>query len=512
MSSRGEAQPARLRLLLDSNVVIALEPYAGALEPSLASAARLVRLANEQGHLLCVAPATLDDLRQSGDVTRRVQRIAELEKFHLLQEPPLEADLICRAGDSPPGTNDHRDLRVLAALDTGGATHLVSDDTRLRRRAARAGLAEAVLSLSEAVELLEGFAPAVFPAPPRVERPKTYTLNREQPIFAGLRADYPDFDMWLNKVRRESDTRTSYLIKDGDDYAAIALLKPEPDCEHDLEQPVTKISTFKVADGHGGVKYGELLLKTIFLEASRTKIATLYVEVLPSHPEVLDFLADFGFEDCGARSELGEHVMVKRLIPSLDDDDETDLEHHIRYGPPALRARQAMYVVPIKPRWHDQLFPECAQDRARTEQLSLFPVENPPLTHPWGNALRKAYLCNSPTKSIVPGDLLLFYRSEDWQAIAAVGIVEDIIRSRSPDEVMTFVGRRTVYTPQEVTAMCRGVGGLLALRFRQDRLITPPWALSELTFAGVLKSWPQSITKVPRRGQEWVRERLDESP
>ena len=44
----------RLRLLLDSNIFIAVEPYAGAMEASTAAAAQLVRLANEQGHLLCV--------------------------------------------------------------------------------------------------------------------------------------------------------------------------------------------------------------------------------------------------------------------------------------------------------------------------------------------------------------------------------------------------------------------------------------------------------------------------
>src|SRR5687768_12733995 len=89
----GADRSRRLRLLLDSNVVIAVEPYSGVLEDGLTAGARLLRLANEQGHLLCVAPATKDDLLQGRDPMRRRQRLAELEKFHQLQEAPVVAEM-----------------------------------------------------------------------------------------------------------------------------------------------------------------------------------------------------------------------------------------------------------------------------------------------------------------------------------------------------------------------------------------------------------------------------------
>jgi hypothetical protein len=52
----------RLRLLLDSNIIVAVEPYAGAIEPNMRAAAELLRRASELGHILCVAPATRHDL------------------------------------------------------------------------------------------------------------------------------------------------------------------------------------------------------------------------------------------------------------------------------------------------------------------------------------------------------------------------------------------------------------------------------------------------------------------
>ncbi|QIK74708.1 GNAT family N-acetyltransferase [Nocardioides piscis] len=504
-------RPPRLRLLLDSNVVIAAEPYSGFLEPGMRSGARLLRLANEQGHLVCVARATQDEILGAKDPAKRSQRLAELEKFHLLEEVPIPDVLVELAGESAEGTNDHRDLRIIAALYAGAATHLVSDDYRLRRRAERAGLAERVMALEDAVALVAQFEPTEVPPPPRVSKPATYTLRTDDPIFDSLRADYnaADFDAWFAKVRAESETRSCYLIDEGDRHAALAILKPEPDCEYELAQPVVKICTFKVSAEHPDVKFGELLLKAILMDAAESTTATMYVEVLPSHPEVLGFLENFGFVDTGETNARGELVLAKSLIPyGAADELLPDLDFHIRYGPPALRCRQQVFVIPIEPRWHDQLFPEKAPER-RSEQLELF-ATGTPVTQPWGNALRKAYLCNSPTSQIKPGDVLLFYRSRDEQSISAVGIVEETLRSADPDEVVRFVGRRTVYSPQEITWMARSVRGILALRFRQDRFQEPPWTYEELRAAQVLRGRPQSITKLDGARAEWVRERLVE--
>jgi hypothetical protein len=300
------------------------------------------------------------------------------------------------------------------------------------------------------------------------------------------------------------------LIEEGDRHAALALLKPEADCGYDLAQPVVKICTFKVSADHPDVKFGELLLKAILMDAAESPTATLYVEVLPSHPEVVGFLENFGFFDTGHRNGRGEHVLAKSLRPAGGDVDAklSDLDFHILYGPPALRCAQQIFVVPIEPRWHDQLFPEQAPEH-RSEQLELF-ATGTPATQPWGNALRKAYLCNSPSKQIRPGDVLLFYRSADRQSVSAVGIVEESLRSTNPEEIVRFVGRRTVYSPQEIGHMARSVRGVLAVRFRQDRFQEPPWTMEHLRAAGVLRGWPQSITRLKGARAEWVRERLAE--
>ena len=503
------AAAAPLRLLIDSNFYITLEPYGGEVEVGQASAAEVVRLGTEQGHTFVVHPATRDDLLQAGDQRRRAQRLAELAKYQLLEEGPVPALLTLVLGTPNSGSNDERDLRILAALHHNAAAYLITNDRALRRRALRIGLGERVLTVGDAVDMLRQLAPAVSTPPPRIRPVAPYALDAEQGIFLSLRADYPEFDRWLDHtVRPDVANRDCLVVEDDGAYAALAIVKRlEEDCRHPFPQPVCKLATLKVNEDYLGSKYGELLLKSVFAAARQRRTASMYVEVLPKHDGLIDLLARFGFADSGARTPRDELIMVKHLRPPEGSGPLSALEHHVSYGPPAIAGTGAVFLVPIRPHWHGQLFPDAPDQRRTYEQLSLIAVPQTP-THPWGNALRKAYLSNSASNRLQPGDTLLFYRSRGLSSVTAIGVVEETRRSSDPGEVLAFVAGRTVYTPEEVAAMCRSVRGVLAVLFRQDRFIDPPWTLPELQANGVLTSWPQSITKVRERGAQWVNEQL----
>jgi hypothetical protein len=262
---------------------------------------------------------------------------------------------------------------------------------------------------------------------------------------------------------------------------------------------VLKVSTLKVTDEAHGRRYGELLLKTLFGHAHHHGHDSIYVTVFDKHDTLIELLIAFGFRDHGD-SDLGERVLVKRRHAS-DRDTVTDpLGFHIAYGPPAVDTRAPFFVVPVEPRWHDLLFPDYMA------QQSLWTGE-----HPYGNALRKAYLCNAPTRQVRPGATLLFYRSHNLSAVTVVGVVEEVLVSRVPEEVARLVGRRTVYTLDDIGALCRSARPVLAVLFRQDRLLEPPWPRRELDAAGVLNGHPQSITAVRNEeGRHWLQQRLNE--
>jgi hypothetical protein len=254
--------PSPTRFLLDTNAFIALEPFAGEMEAGMDPAANFMRLAMKQGHRVFVHPASRDELAEGQDPVRVQQRMAELNKFEMLAESPISLHIDTELGPVVPDSNHHRDRRILAALYSNAVNFLVSDDVRLRRRAKRIGVGERVLTLADAVAMLEGFEPTVAPPPPRVREVPSYALDLDQEIFESIRGDYAEFDDWIAKVQADSTNRECYVVEEQDGtYAAIAILKiTEDDCAYGFTPPVTKISTFKVAPAYSGNHYGELLL------------------------------------------------------------------------------------------------------------------------------------------------------------------------------------------------------------------------------------------------------------
>ncbi|MET4705936.1 hypothetical protein [Frigoribacterium sp. UYMn621] len=476
-----------LTFLLDTNAIIALEPFAGSMELSQAPLAQFVASAHENGHRIVAHPANRDDLLETADDGHRNQNLAALKKYGQIIEVNIPAQLEILAGQSKVGTNDYRDLRLLAAVYAGAATHLVTADMKLRRRAERAGLGNQVISADAALDLLNQLHPSDPPTPPSVERIEAANLDLSQPIFESLREDYPEFDDWLRKVASQQTSRRTWVVVDSrGHYRAIAIVKLDDDHPTIPGNRATKLSTFKVDAGSEGEKLGELLLKTVLNWAHRHRVDKLFVTVLDdeSKQSLLHFLHVFGFVPIGAvPKNEHEHIFMKHFVADTSDA-HTPLQYHVLHGPPAILGTAAVYVVPIIPRWYEGLFPDAP---------SVGPYGQTTLgglladTAPFGNALRKAYLSNANTKELPPGSTILFYRSAGpggGGVVQAIGVVEATARSSSPGWIVSFVGRRTVYSADEVARLCEDGNGrqqeVLAILFRQDRFVEPPWTLKQL--------------------------------
>jgi hypothetical protein len=219
------------------------------------------------------------------------------------------------------------------------------------------------------------------------------------------------------------------------------------------------------------------------------------VTVLPKYEELLDLLAEFGFADRGRRTTLGEIVLAKRFTPDAAVTDP--LLYNVLFGPAAiLRDEQNAYMIPIRPRFSDVLFPESAA------MHSLFAGR-----FAFGNGLRKAYLCNSGIRSVAKGATLFFYRSQHQQGVIAVGVLERTVVTSDPAEIAREVARRTVYTFGEMTELAAR-GEVLALLFRQARVLVPYIQARDLIAAGVLSGPPQSIQRVREEGARWLYQRI----
>jgi hypothetical protein len=488
-----------VKFLLDTNAFIAVEPLTdGDVEAGSLAGARLLRLLAEGNHELFVHPAARVDIARDADTGRRRAREIQFEKYRQLASPPgvpeqWAAFIPTVAADS----NDDVDHRHLAAVAADAVHYLVTEDQRLHRKARRIGINERVLTVPGALAVLEALFGAAYLPPPAVEPIWAYQLDDADPIFHSLRETYPGFDGWLRRAKL--DHRPGWVIRDrGDRYAALTLVKPEENGnDAGLDGRVLKISTFKVSEGHSGLRYGELLLKTVFGYAEVNDYDGLYVTTYEDRqPSLLRLLDDFGFLDAGHHGD--ELILAKRLCPTVDELRRlTPLELHVAFGPPLAKVVDGqVFVVPIEPRFSRRLFPELRG------QLELTPTVTP-----YGNAIKKAYLCHAPTRRIAPGATLLFYQSKDERAVVAIGVVDDTVVSSDPAMIASVVGTRTVYAMPEIQTMSQR-GDILALLFRQASLLTDPIPLGVLIDAGLLRAHPQSITTLKQGGADWLKARL----
>lgn len=506
-SPRTSGQSVSVLFLLDSNIAITSDPLSHKLEAGAESALQFFRLANTHHHDVRTHAASRVDFERIKDPAKRTARLALFERYEPLVSPPaISKRQESVLGQPPSGSNDGVDQLLLAAIVGNAAEYLVTEDTGLHRKARRMGVDARVLTLSDAVAMLRALHAELPRTPPSVNRIKTHELDIGDAIFDGLKNDYDGFVGWFEGAARSQ--RDALLIHGDEEHAGIAILKREPTGEHGLTGPQLKVCTFKVADGYSGQKYGELLLKAIFEQAHTERYVGLYVTVLDKQEALIALLEDFGFQSLPeVRTSVGELIFAKPLIPAEPDPALHPLDFHITYGPPALKLADSQpFAIPIEPRWHRVLFP----DAEPAPEDALFPETVGLTTQPFGNALRKAYLCNASSRLLQPGDPLLFYRSRDEKAVFVVGICEDTLVSRDPAEIVAAVGRRTVYSLPQIEALARN-GEVLVVMFRQDRVLRDdPMTLDDLVQNQVLTTWPQSITRTRPEGATWLAQRLDE--
>jgi predicted nucleic acid-binding protein/L-amino acid N-acyltransferase YncA len=488
-----------MKFLIDTNVLIPLEPASHADEEVNSQNAReFYRLVTETRNQIYVHPLARKDIEEDHDQDRKSLRAKLLEKYSMLPEPPsISAELQTRIGSSLRGSNDWVDDHLIAAMFSNAADYLVTEDQKLIRKAMKAGLSDKVFRIAEAIAFLSTLYDKTPCPPPRVESAKCHSLNARDPIFESLRADYPGFDKWFSKCQQEH--RPVWRIQSNDGrLGAICIVKQEERDTFGLAGKVMKICAFKVSDGATGAKFGELLLKTVFDYAWQNKYDWLFVTVFEKHAGLQQLLTDFGFRSLDCRTNLGELIYAKPFAPQLSEDNTDALGFNIRYGPYTIlqNATVPIFIVPIMPKYHALLFPEAER------QLVLSPGE-----HPFGNSIRKAYLCNSNIRTVTPGSLLLFYRSGDAQHVDVLGVVEGTLVSRDPVSVLSQVSKRTVYSLHDIEKLCES--DVLAILFRQSRILSAPIQLEEMLKAGVLAAHPQTITTIQQQHRAWIFNRLN---
>jgi len=266
-------------------------------------------------------------------------------------------------------SHDWVDHQLLAALQADAVDTLVTEDVRIHRRAKRLGLHHRVAFLTEALTELEALSDKPQGSLPAVETTKAHNLDSDDEIFIMVRQEYPEFDKWLTKCKREH--RQAWIVRGPDNkYAGVSIVNREDRADLGLPDKTLKICMFKISDRHAGHRYGELLLRDIFNYAEQNAFQSLFVEVFPKQERLIAFLNEFGFFDLAKPTSRGELRLGKALQFTADEVAKLDpLEFNRRFGPSAIKwSDVSAFVVPIKPKYHDVLF------RRQRRKLSFLKV------------------------------------------------------------------------------------------------------------------------------------------
>jgi GNAT superfamily N-acetyltransferase len=496
---------AEFKLLIDTNVVIGLEDA----QPVQTSLAELVRVSNQHNVGLFVDSANYEDVARDKNTSRRTVTLSKLAKFQKLRGVPLPSkhDLVSRFGPIN-NDNDKADVRLLVALSARAVDFIVTQDNGLHRRADRAGLGSGVLTVEDALEWLrQTFQEQAVILPYVVER-KAYELNLSDSIFSSLRDDYPGFDQWFDKCRKQH--RDCWTLEIGRQIAGLVIRKDETHAEAGTTHAgskILKVCTFKVRDEFRGEKFGELLLKQILWFAQRNRYGVIYITAYSKHVFLIDLLEYYGFQKTKTLPDgelFLEKIIVKGPLPDapprvLDFDREV---YPRFYDGPTVQK----FYVPIKPDYHIRLFPEIAF----AKELPLFPNETfrPVLNESGvrtpGNTIRKVYLCRAKTTQLKPGDLLFFYMSKGpsyaaSQSITTVGVVEQVAEITTSDELIRSTAKRSVFSAKQLERMQNSDSSpVKMIDFLLVGHIDSPIGLQTLIALGVLSARPpQSITRLP---------------
>lgn len=482
-----------MRLLFDTNILIYIEDPKE-LSPDLQELLALIR---SNGHQVLIHPVSLKEISRDENQERRKITLSKLKGYPVLPEQKMDSEFEAKIG-TPTNEHDLGDNTILFSLAKNNVDFLITEDQGLYKKAGILSLEDRALSIRGALKFFKALHTRVQPKSDVLRYGPMSNLNIKDKFFDPLRADYgeSEFEKWFETKSREGRESWDYSDPDGS-LGAVMILKEENDTIS-TSPPLPKMNRLKICTLKVvllGMKIGESFLQIAFDYCVKNNIYEAYLThfVIPNDP-LIHLIEDFGFVHDGhlqRKNPKGEfeQVYVKRFIPSEEDKRELHAFAFSRKYCPAYKDGQCIrkFLIPIKPEYHNRLFP-----RYKREQKSLSDY----LPTPFGNAIKKAYLSNSGIRRLAPGDVVIFYRSDDEQTVGCLGIVEKILISKNADEITRFVGKRTVYSEAEIRALAAKSDPVLAILFRYHFELPVKLGLEQLQKLGIIKSAPQSIVEI----------------
>lgn len=433
-----------MRVLLDTNIVIHRETD----KVSYQNIGILFNWLDRLKITKCVHPLTLRELQKHASPQMVKSMEIKLSSYQELKTPaPLRKEVleIIEKYDTKP--NDIEDSKLLNEVLADRVDFLITEDKKIRMKAKALTIADRVFGIESFLEKVIAENPDfVDYSVLSVKKEYFGNIDLSDEFFDGFRNDYDDFDKWYNG--KAGDNAMAYVCYESEALKAFLFLKLEDEKENysQINPPFKpkkrlKIGTFKVVSN--GLRIGERFLKIVFDNARQYGVDEIYVTIFDHRPELkslISLLGKFGFEDYGTKTTSSgvEKVLVRDFSVRFDETYPSKTF-------PWLSKTSDVYIVPIKPDYHTELFPDSI---LRTESPLNF-VEN----KPHRNAISKSYISHSSNRKLKRGDIVVFYRSGGiYKGVATtIGIIEEaILGIHSLEELRQICRKRSVLSEEEL--------------------------------------------------------------
>ena len=483
----------KLYFLIDTNIFIQLEDHAIISE----SFNSFHRLCNENPAVIYIHPLSKIEIEKDKNIQRRKTILSKIDKYTLIEDPPLaDEQEIKNLFGIINNSHDKIDCQLLYTLKKHTIHFLVTEDNGIHQRAKKLSLKNSTLTINQANDTLRRLFPQNIDVSfPKIENTYLYRMNNKDKIFDSLKQDYPDFSNWFQENSQDQTKAWTVQNSNSNELEAVCIYKEskQTDCtKYNLPRKSLKLATFKVAESYRGKKLGELMLKQAFLYSVKNNFQACWMTIFSKHQILIDFIKDFGFNEIGTTGIKDietnkEELVFLKTFTKPDQCQLKGLEYYIQYSPFYDDKNDiGKYIIPIQQKYYHILFPEQKQ------QIS-FPLgenETP------GNTIKKVYLCHSSTRQLNSNDLLFFYVSSPIQKMTSLGIIESVFRSKKLSEIVSYIGKRSVYSFSEIKNMTKKKE-ILVIEFRfikhfeQDNL-----SLQMLKREKIIYGPPQSIQKI----------------
>jgi hypothetical protein len=475
-----------MKILIDANIFISPEATTiDDIEPRQAQVDSFYEKCNRSGFSVFLHPAIKKNINKNTNNERKRFRLLAIHKYSILSDIKYSNEVLNKIGLPHEDADDYVYYHLLNAVYMNAVSILVSNDSKVHGLAKKLDISDKVYFFNDVDVLFQSLAIEPIKLSPNVEKDRCYNISLSDEIFDSIRSDYNGFDNWF-RGKCQHGGRFCYIIRDGKELNGIAIIKNENEnaeiSRYNLDKKVLKICTFKTSKRVSGNKFGELLLRTIFNYSYANEFEWIYVTAFGKN-HICAFFENFGFEKHhNIKPDTGELVYIKKLTPD-SERRLSAIQYHILYGPKYIDENSNCFLVPIKPYFHEKLFPE---------------LERQPYLFPYGegcsNGIRKAYICKSNTTKIKEGDILYFYRSQDLMNVQARGVVEKVVRTTDIDEVVSITARRTVFTVTEIKETYGKDRDALVVLFRQANSFSSAIRLDDFG----INYHPQSIIQIKR--------------